>query len=101
MEITNVKYKSTKTDTVSAIVDGLFLDSIPCIEGNRHWDAIVTEGITPDPYVVPTSSVQSQIDEIEVQQTPRLMREAIAGELYATNKLTELDAQIAVLRTQL
>lgn len=45
--------------------------------------------------------IQQQIDELEAQQTARLLREALNGEEYAKTKLAELDAQIAILRAKL
>lgn len=98
--IKNVKYLNTENQSVSADFNGQIM-TVPCVVGNRQWDAIVAAGITPAAYVEPAKSIQEQINELEAQQTPRLMREAFNGELYATNKLTELDAQITALRAQL
>ena len=97
--ITNVKFTKESNQHVSAIIDGVEWNSIP--EGHSLWKRIEEAGVTPDPYVAPAPTIQQQIDELEAQQTPRLMREAIAGELFATTKLAELDAEIATLRAQL
>lgn len=100
MIITDVVFLNEAESAVSAIVDGKNL-TVPCDLSNRHWAKIVEDGIKVEPYISPVATIQQQIDELEAQQTPRLMREAFKGELYATNKLTELDAQITALRAQL
>lgn len=58
-----------------------------------------TEEYPPEPYV-PTAQelAQEEIERLEALQTPRLMREALAGGEYAINKLAEIDALIAVQR---
>lgn len=98
--ITNAKYTDADNKGVTANFDGVAMN-VPCEVGNRHWDAILSEGITPDAYVAPVATIQQQIDELEAQQTPRLMREAIKGETFAVNKINELDTQIEALRAQL
>ena len=60
------------------------------------------EEYPPEPYEpTPQELAQAEIEALERQQTARLYREAIAGGEYATNKLAEIDAQIAELRKQL
>ena len=53
-------------------------------------------GNVPQP--TPAELAQEEINRLEAQQTPRLYREAIAGGVYATAKLAEIDAAIAVQR---
>lgn len=53
-------------------------------------------GNAPQPK--PAELAQEEINRLEAQQTPRLYREAIAGGEYATAKLAEIDAAIAVQR---
>lgn len=50
MEITNAKF--TASGSITATVDGLEL-TIPAVVGNRHYDKLVAQGITPEPYVEP------------------------------------------------
>lgn len=57
------------------------------------------EEYPPEPYEpTPAELAQAEINKLEAQQTPRLMREAIAGGEYATAKLAEIDAAISVQR---
>lgn len=53
MNITNAKY--TATGSITALVDGVQM-SIPADAGNRHYAAILEQGITPAPYPVPTAA---------------------------------------------
>jgi len=49
----------------------------------------------------PPISIQSQIQALEAQQTPRILREAIEGQAFALSKLSEIEDAIQVLRAKL
>ena len=50
MNITNAQF--TTTGSITALVDGVQM-SIPADAGNRHYAAMVEQGITPTEYVEP------------------------------------------------
>jgi hypothetical protein len=50
MEILNARY--TASGSINALVDGTEL-SIPAVGGNRHYDALIEQGIDIAPYVEP------------------------------------------------
>jgi len=43
-------------------------------------------------------TIQEQIEALEAQQTPRLLREALEGQAYALGKLSEIEDAIQLLR---
>jgi len=47
------------------------------------------------------TTITEKIRMLETQQTPRLMREALAGISFAVSKMAQIDAEIAALRLQL
>jgi len=53
MEILNARY--TASGSISATVDGMEL-SIPAVGGNRHYDALIEQGIKIAPYVEPLAT---------------------------------------------
>lgn len=79
------------------------------IEGMEEYSCLLTEyTLNPDKFTEEGSNIlrertdkeiaQEEINRLESLQTPRLMREAIAGGEYATAKLKEIDELIAVQR---
>lgn len=50
MEFINTKY--TQSGSITATVDGIEM-SIPVVGGNRHYDALIEQGIEIAPYVEP------------------------------------------------
>jgi hypothetical protein len=60
MKITNAKY--TQSGSINATIDDVEM-SIPVAPGNRHYDAIIAQGIEIEPYVepLPTKSEQESL----------------------------------------
>jgi hypothetical protein len=65
MEITNAKY--TQSGSISATVDGIEM-TIPIAPGNRHYNALIEQGIEIAPYVEPAKTAE----EIRVQRNQLL-----------------------------
>lgn len=57
MNITNAQF--TATGSITALVDGVQM-SIPADAGNRHYAAMIEQGITPAEY--PTATEAEQLD---------------------------------------
>jgi hypothetical protein len=57
MNITNAQY--TENGNITALVDGVQM-SIPADAGNRHYAAMVEQGIEPAPYVEPQLSLEEK-----------------------------------------
>ena len=55
MNITNAQF--TATGSITALVDGVQM-SIPADAGNRHYAAMLEQGITPAPYVEPAPTAE-------------------------------------------
>lgn len=53
MQITNAKF--TATGLITALVDGVQV-TIPADAGNRHYAAMLEQGITPAPHPAPTAA---------------------------------------------
>ena len=49
----------------------------------------------------PNNAIIRQIIELEAQQTPRLVRETLAGVQFAIDKMASIETEIAALRSQL
>ena len=64
MNITNAQF--TAAGSIAALVDGVQM-SIPADAGNRHYSAMVEQGITPSEYVEPAPTeeqVRAERDSI-------------------------------------
>ena len=57
MNITNAQF--TATGSITALVDGVQM-SIPADAGNRHYAAMLKQGITPAEYVEPSVTQEQQ-----------------------------------------
>lgn len=55
MKITNAKY--ARLGSIVATVDGMEL-TIPAIGGNRHYDALIEQGVVIAPYVEPPTTAE-------------------------------------------
>jgi hypothetical protein len=55
MEILNAKF--TAYGSINATVDGMEI-SIPAVGGNRHYDALIEQGIDIAPYVEPAPTAE-------------------------------------------
>jgi len=65
MKITNAKY--TSSGSITATVDNIEM-SIPAVGGNRHYNALIEQGIEISPYVEPAKTAE----EIRVQRNQLL-----------------------------
>lgn len=54
--------------------------------------------INPEPE---TKSIQDQIDDLENTVTKRNYREFVMGNQYSIDKINQVDAEIAILRTKI
>jgi len=54
-----------------------------------------------EPYSEPVPSAQDKINELEQQQTARLLRNAALGDQYAIDKLQSIESGIAALREEI
>ena len=54
-----------------------------------------------EPYSEPVPSAQDKINELEAQQTARLVRNAALGDQYAIDKLQSIESDIAALREEI
>jgi hypothetical protein len=57
MKITNAKF--TASGSITALVDGVEM-TIPVDSGNRHYVALLGQGIMPEPYVEPAPTRAQQ-----------------------------------------
>ena len=53
--------------------------SIPAVVGNRDYDEIVRQGITPAPYVEPVPTALDELIALESSMTSRRLREHLDG----------------------
>ena len=65
MNITNAQY--TAEGSITALVDGVQM-SIPADAGNRHYAAMVEQGITPAEYVEPAPTA----DQVRAERDSKL-----------------------------
>ena len=72
---------------------------IPC--GDEVQIGWMYDGVNFIAPEIPPPTIQDQIDALEAQQNPRLLREAALGGKFALDKLGSLEADIAALRAKL
>ena len=65
MNITNAQF--TATGSITALVDGVQM-SIPADAGNRHYAAMLEQGITPAAYVEPAPTA----DQVRAERDSKL-----------------------------
>ena len=62
------------------------------------WEEVPSDSVL---WEHPNKAIIRQIIELEAQQTPRLVRETLAGVQFAIDKMASIETEIAALRSQL
>jgi hypothetical protein len=64
MNFLNVKFADENHTEIYANIDGEEA-TIPAVPGNLHYDELVRQGITPDPYVAPAEDPYPALNRIQ------------------------------------
>jgi hypothetical protein len=64
MDFSNVKFADEDGASISAVVDGK-TRFVPATPGDRFYDELVRQGITPDPYVAPVEDPYPALNRIQ------------------------------------
>lgn len=62
MDIQNAIYGDADGNSINALIDGTQM-SVPVKTGNRHYDAIIEQGIDVAPYAAPPPKTDAEVDE--------------------------------------
>ena len=90
-----------QADLISNIDLTLFTEISTLPNKNETWDGSAFTLDNAKVLKEQNENILTKINNLEAQQTPRLIREAMQGVAFSVNKLKQFDTDITALRLQL